>query len=369
MKVLHLISTKGFFGAENMVVNLARYHQKEGIWVCLGILENGQGQDNALVLEASKLGVPYNIFSCHGKLNFKTFTELKAFILKNGIDIIHSHGYKSDFYAFFSTLFVEVKRIATCHTWYSVNLKMRLYEWLDKLVLRKFDKVIVVSGILKNELSKKGFPKESVLEIYNGIEMEPFEKAEDVGYLRQEFNLNSHSKVIGTIARLAKDKGHHFMLEAVNRLKARQRTVKYLIVGEGPMRGSLESEARKLGIEGDIIFTGIRNDIPQLLKLIDIFVLPSLKEGLPLALLEAAAAKKAAIATRVGAVTQVIEDGKTGLLAEPADTDSLILAIDTLLDDRKLCGYLGNNAYEKVKDCFSLRRMAQDYLKVYKGLL
>ena len=125
---------------------------------------------------------------------------------------------------------------------------------------------------------------------------------------------------------------------------------------------------RNLGLEGNVIFTGIRNDIPQILNIIDIFVLPSLKEGLPIALLEAMAAKKPVIATRVGAIADVIEDRKTGLLIDPADKKEIFESIKSLLGNKEKANLLAENGYKKIKDEFSAENMAKEYIESYRGI-
>jgi glycosyltransferase involved in cell wall biosynthesis len=138
-----------------------------------------------------------------------------------------------------------------------------------------------------------------------------------------------------------------------------------LIVGDGPLMENLQKEADRL----PIIFTGIRKDMPRIYSAMDIFVLPSLIEGLPMALLEAMASKKPIVATRVGAIPQVIQDGHSGYLIDPGDTEGLAIAIMGLLADPQKAGKMAGNAYKVVREHYSSQKMAKEYEQVYREVL
>ena len=154
--------------------------------------------------------------------------------------------------------------------------------------------------------------------------------------------------------------------------------VVFLIVGDGPLRQDLQDKSSQLteaeGVKahrpgGPIVFAGVRNDMPEMYALMDIFVLPSRTEGLPMVLLEALAAKKPVVATTVGAVPGVIDHGHSGLLTQPGDVEDLSGAIIDLLDNPQKAQHLAQNGYERVKDHFSAQRMAEQYIEVYKDVL
>jgi glycosyltransferase involved in cell wall biosynthesis len=131
------------------------------------------------------------------------------------------------------------------------------------------------------------------------------------------------------------EKGHIYLLEAARQILDVVKDLKFLIIGDGPLRKALEEKSEELGIQKDVIFMGQRKDIPELLTAMDIFVLPSIKEGLPVALLEAMAAKRPVVATRVGAIPRVIESKDIGILVEPKDISGLRDALASLIDDPK----------------------------------
>ncbi|MFC1658436.1 glycosyltransferase family 4 protein [Candidatus Omnitrophota bacterium] len=369
MKVCHFISSGGFFGAENMIITLANEQLSAGADVCLGVFRNSQNPHLEISKAAASLNIPVKILECSGKFDLKAIFKIRDFIKKEDIEILHTHGYKANFYIFFSSFFLRAKRIATCHTWYSVNAKMKLYEWLDKLLLRRFDKITTVSEALKNEILGSGIAKDRISVINNGISLKGFEDPGDTAYLKNEFGLNENHKIIAVIARLARDKGHIYLLKAISKAIKAIPEISCLIIGDGQLRAQLELEARSLGLGNKVIFTGIRRDIPQLLSLTELIVMPSLKEGMPFAILEAMAAKKPIIASRAGAIPDMIEDGIDGLLVEPGDVDGLRIAIESLLKNQEKATLLARNGYEKIKSRFSSRKMAEDYIRVYQEAL
>jgi len=369
MKVLLLISTRGLFGAENVVLELLKQLPLYGLEPHIGILENSRRLYYPLEEEAKKNSLLVKIFPCKGKFDIRTVFEIRKFVRQNQITLIHSQGYKSNFFAFFATIFMNVKRITTCHTWYSVNTKMKFYEILDKILLRQFTKVVAVSDRLKDEIFKSGVPNNKIRVIDNGIDLSKFEKKESANYLKEEFNLAPKDRILGVISRLAPDKGHIYLLKAVRKILNIFPDIKCLIIGDGPLYGELKGWVENLKLDYAVTFTGLRKDIPQLLNLIDIFVLPSLKEGMPIALLEAMAARKSIVATKVGAIPKIIEDKKTGLLIRPRDADAIAKSVILLLKNEEMSRLLANNAFEKVKNEFSSPIMAQNYLELYKEAL
>jgi len=154
----------------------------------------------------------------------------------------------------------------------------------------------------------------------------------------------------------------------VKNIKDKFKTLKLLIVGDGPLKEDLKQETQRLGISNDVIFTGYRTDIPQLLSVMDIFVLPSLTEGLPMVLLEAMASRKPIIATNVGAIPKVINKDN-GLLVEPKDVTALQRAIEILLNDKGIKQKFASSSYETVMVKFSSEQMCSKYYELYKEVM
>ncbi len=392
MRVLHLISSGGFFGAERVVVTLAREQIKQGLGAYVGVFKNYNNPHLEVAQNAHKCNLPVEIFDCKGRFDIKTILSIRYFLRENKIDIIHSHGYKSNFYGLLSSLNMGIKNVATCHTWYSISLKLKFYERVDKLLLKRFNKVIAISEELKHNIIECGISKKKILVIDNGIDIgneEEYQKqgTEALGHkgkiepdggermakdrrvkIREEFGIRKDEKVVGIIGRLANSKGHIYFLEAAKKILTVFPNTKFLIVGDGPLMKDLKLKVGSLRLENKVIFTGIRRDIPEILDIIDVFVMSSLKEGMPIVLLEAMAARKPIVATRVGAIPEIIKDGYTGLLVEPGDEKKLADLIVGLLKDKEKASFLAQNGYEKVINEFSSKKMAEKYIKIYKSI-
>jgi glycosyltransferase involved in cell wall biosynthesis len=205
--------------------------------------------------------------------------------------------------------------------------------------------------------------------IDNGIDLQRFSNQKRNNLLKEYFGIKGKSKVIGTIARLTKEKGHIYLIEAAKNILSVFPDTIFLIVGDGNERDRLEKQVMKLGLKDKVIFTGKRKDIIDILSIIDIFVLPSITEGLPIALLEALASRLPVVATNVGAVSKVIIDRETGLLTEPRSPELLSNAILELLSNWERAEQFGYQGYRKVEKEFSAKAMAEQYFDFYRKIL
>ncbi len=373
-RVLHLISSGGFFGAENAVLQLARASSALGVETFVGVFENSQNPNVELAAKAKATGIETTIVPCGGKLDPLAALEIRSFLTTRKVDVLHTHGYKADTYGLLASAFLGIGRVTTCHNWPGTSAKMEFYKRLNRFLLRKFDRVVAVSPILRDDLvSKKAVAHRKISVIGNGVDVEAFGSPNASGnwglsLLRRNLGIRSHDKVIGTVGRLSTEKGHVYLLKAFERVTKDVRQAKLLIVGDGDEMGSLKIAARELGIHGSIILTGKRDDIPSLLRLMDVFVLPSLTEGLPMAVLEAMASKIPVIATEVGAVPMVIVHRQTGILIQPKDVQGMADEIIDLLGHPDKARHLAEQGYRRIESRFSSTKMAEQYLEVYRSL-
>jgi len=232
---------------------------------------------------------------------------------------------------------------------------------LDRLALRRFDRIAAVSEIVAGKLRKSGIKQNRIAYIANGVPI-PERKAQPS--LAIEINKGKRL-LIGTVARLSAEKGLNIFLEAAKQLTAEFPEALFVIVGEGPERAVLEQQARMLGLEGKVIFAGARSDLGGVYASLDVFIMTSFNEGMPLALLEAMAAGLPVVATSVGAIPSLIPDASKGALIEPGSSAAIVQAITPLLRDGELRRRVGENAREHVRENFSAGRMAERYLQLY----
>ena len=242
-------------------------------------------------------------------------------------------------------------------------MRERFYAGLDRFVLKNFDGVIGVSPPIGSTLQKSWVPRDKVSVIANGIDFSPLLTVED-NASRREFGSDL---TIGIVGRLARQKGHTFLFAAARGILEKFPGARFVVIGEGPDRKSLEVMAADLGITNSVCFAGYRGDMPNVYAGLDLMVLPSLDEGLPMTLLEAMAAKRAVIASAVGAVPEVIEHGQNGLLVQPGKADDLEQAILLVLGDAPLRRRLAEGARKSVSR-YSSDRMARNYLDFYQRM-
>jgi glycosyltransferase involved in cell wall biosynthesis len=192
--------------------------------------------------------------------------------------------------------------------------------------------------------------------------------------LRRELGIDAHTPLVGVVSRLTRLKGLEHFLEAAAMVRSRVPDIRFVIVGEtSPMDrgylGQLQRYAERCGVAQDVIFTGLRRDVPAVLSSLTVSVMPSLNEALSNVVLESMAAGAPTVATRVGGTPEAIVDGVTGLLVPPADSAALADAIVRLLHDRQLAAYLGRAARERIADHFSVKRMVRATEDLYVRLL
>jgi glycosyltransferase involved in cell wall biosynthesis len=211
-------------------------------------------------------------------------------------------------------------------------------------------------------------PEARVTTIPNGIDVERFAVPLDTSSLHRELGIREGALVIGSIGRLMEQKGMEYLLQAFARLSRRGSDMKLVIVGEGELRQDLECLARHLQVSDRVVFTGIRNDIPHLMRLFDVFVLPSLWEGQPITIVEAMAAGRAIVATDVGGNAEILHHGEFGVLVSPRDENALADAIDALLSDAARAGGLGKRAASHAERELTSASMVRRYEELFAAI-
>ncbi len=238
MKVLHLISSSGFFGAENVLIELSKELRDTSFSPFIGVLKNLHNPHLEAAEEAKKYNLPIKIFPCKGKLDLKTIVSIRKFLGQQKIDIIHTHGYKSNLYALASSLGMKVYRVTTCHNWLGESQKMKFYARLDKIFLNRSNKIVAVSDSVIQEILKHNISPKKVKIIYYGINLERFTNTTNRHKIKikSEFGIEEGSRVIGTVGRLTKEKGHVYLLQAARKILQKYPETVFLIIGDGPLR-------------------------------------------------------------------------------------------------------------------------------------
>lgn len=233
---------------------------------------------------------------------------------------------------------------------------------------RDIDVLIAVSQNVKEVLIRGGLDPGKIRVIPDGIDYSLFDEAASSDYLRREMSFGSDDFLVGIIAHLADHKGHKYLIRATQILKEKAPKIKVIIVGSGPLRMKLDKQARDIGVEDIVYFLGFREDIPQILSSLDLFVLTSYLEGFGSSILDAMACRLPVVATQVGGIPELIVHEETGLLVPPRRSRSLAEAILRIYENRELGDKLGQRGYELVHRKFSARAMASKILLVYERI-
>ena len=364
MRILQLISSGGMYGAEAVILNLARCLDAAGHHSVLGVFANSAGGDVQLHREALARNLQSHLLPCSGQFDRRMLAQLRQLVREHRIDVVHAHGYKADVYAYFALRRAGVPLVSTCHTWKNTDLKVRVYGILDRMVLRRFASIAVVSEALRSTLLHAGFPARKLRLIPNGIDITPFQQA--AANSRAAFGILAAPR-IGLIGRLSPEKGIDLFLRAAAIVHRQLPEAHFVIAGDGPQRAALELLAAQLGLSPHVRFLGRSNAMPELLASFDLVVSASRDEGLPITLLEAMAGARPIVATTVGEVPTVLDGGKAGMLVPPEDIHALAEAILTTVEDpdRRRC--YAEQAARRVATHFSAEQMSAHYLTLYRN--
>jgi glycosyltransferase involved in cell wall biosynthesis len=253
--------------------------------------------------------------------------------------------------------------VATAHLFIHIASRRGIY--LQRLISTCVDRYIAVSAEVARGLRENfGIADGQIEVVHNAIPIARFDRSAPQG-LRAALTRGAERPIVLTPARLHPQKGHDVLLDAIRGVPE----ATFVLAGDGPLRGPLEARARALGIADRVVFLGERDDVPDLLAAADLFVLPSLWEGLPLSLLEAMAAEKPVIATAIGGTDEAVSDGRTGLLVPPSDPVALAEAIRRLLRDPDLARQLAHAGKARVQREFAEGPMVARISGIYEELL
>ena len=290
----------------------------------------------------------------HGKISPANITGIASLIESEPADIVHLHGYSA---ANFGRIAARLKGIPNIVHEHAV-LKVQPHQYIaDKLLARLTDVAIAVSGNVKEfMIHSRSIPKHKIQTIGNGIQLDKYRKLDETlkQKKRHELGIVDNVKIVGTVTRLREEKGNEYLIRALPMILEQGLDFTLLIVGDGPLRGELESLVNDLGVESVVKFLGFRSDVPELLSLFDIQVIPSLTEGFPLCLAEAMAAGNAIVASEVGGMKEIGRDGETVLFAPAKDPQSLSEKILHLLKDKKHANKMAENA-KSYSEVFSIK--------------
>jgi len=363
MNILYIANHLNSGGITSYLLSLASGMKEKGHNVFIAA-HSGEKLDKFLQLGVNFIRIPIKTKKEIGLGVFLSFLKLKDECKKHKIDIVHSNSRTTQVVGCLLERFGKVPHLSTCHGFFKRRVTRRILgSWGEK--------VIAVSQPVKEHLIRDfGVKEKNITLIYNGIEVARFKNhdAQFKAKMKRDLGL-ADAPVVGIVGRLSDVKGHSYLIEAMQEVLKKIPQARLVIVGEGKMKKRLVSLSRRLEIAKSILFIPSVKETRDILSIMDVFAMPSLKEGLGLALMEAMATGLAVIGSNVGGIKDLVQDGQTGLLVEPANVVSLASAISQLFMDSEKRTRLGHQAQIFISQNFTQEKMVAETEKVYEEYL
>ncbi|MBP1747632.1 MAG: glycosyltransferase [Deltaproteobacteria bacterium] len=344
--ILFLLQTLRTGGSERLVMDLCRYldPDKFNCYVAAFI-------DGALHEKFEEMRIPTTVISIRSakKDALRTMREISDYIGRNTIHVVNAHHFTPFFYSFYGARRHGCKLFYTVHSRAEIAAANMFWSFIRGVMIRFSDAAIGISQDVGDAIKKQfGIGANKVLTLANAVNYRRFMGEADRKAKRREIGLADNDIVIGCVGNLRKDKNYPNLIKAFKIIHTRMRGTKLIIVGEGKRHHDLETLIDDLGLENSTFLLGARNDIPELMRVMDIYCLCSFSEGLPLSLLEAMSAGLPIVGTDVRGIQDVVEHGKTGLLVPSDDPEKLSEALLRMIGDRELARDLSLKGREYV---------------------
>jgi glycosyltransferase involved in cell wall biosynthesis len=361
VRVVEVMATGTNGGAQEHVYNLISRIDRDAYDVSLVSLSPGSG-----VRKIERLGIPVTVID---EPDDAIATGILAAHLADlRPDVIHNHMYRAEVVG--TKAAIALGEAGLRRPWViSTVHSSRVRPCEDQEEMRRLtpsmNHLIVVSNSIDRKVVEEGRTTAPRSLIYNGVDLDRYDHQEPCCTLREEFGMEPDSQIVGVVGRLELEKGHPTLLEAWPMVLEAEPLAYLLIVGEGSRLDALQEIAHELGVERHVVFTGRRDDIPAITAAFDVAVLPSYREAQGLTILEAMALARPVVASNVGGIPEMIEDGVTGLLVPPQDPPALAAAIARLLRDHQLADVIGRAGHDLTHDRFCVQLMVSAIQALY----
>jgi len=370
-KVLRLLATNFFGGPEKQIIeHLKRLNPK----LFQGVLASFRewGEANELLEMAAAQGLTHYSIPMHGPFDFRAQFHLNRIIRSEGIDILVVHHYKACVMGWWAGRKFRIPVLAYSRGYTAENRKMAFYYCLERKVLKHVSGVVAVSAGQGKRLRDYGIRPANFWVVHNAISVN-CSPNEDSSAQRAKVLAGLHiplnTKIIVTAGRLSPEKGHRYLVEAIPKVYSEKNDTFFVFCGDGPMAEKIRQQAKDLGVLHRCRFVGFRRDLAEIFSVMDLMVLPSLSEGLPNVVLEAFAASKPVVASDIGGVPEVVEEGISGYLAPPGRPEPLARAILKMLGDPAKMQSMGAAGYERVRREFTFEAQTEKLEAIYRQMI
>lgn len=378
IKILQIISSSNIGGAEKLLLSLLKYLDKDKFEAYVACPPDGLMFKNFKKYAREIQALNFN----HLLLKPTTIFSLKKYMQQKKIDIVHTHLFNADLAGIIAAKFARVPcKITTMHGYNFSStgefdlrsIKNFFFSFIYRFVYLFCDNVITVCRSIKQDLMQRPgikIKEEKIKVINSAIDLEEISNCNrGVNSDFKDPLVNNNTKFVGIIANLDKVKCHRILLSAIPQILKEEAKTRFLFVGDGKEKGYLQRMVRRLKIEDNVVFLGLQEQVTGIISICDLIVLPSLFESRPLIIMEAMALGKPIVATRVGGISELVEDEKTGLLVPPRNSEKLAEAILRLLKNKELSLEMGGRGQVKVQELFSLKNMVKETEKTYLELV
>lgn len=368
LRILHICETSGTGGAETVLLNIVNRLGADKYLSTVVLFRDGW-----LRRKLAENDVTTVILNSSRSYNLSLLYRIWRTIRKLGIHLVHSQLPDANAYSCLAGFAARVPIVTTYHGKLAVSPHGISSDSFKLSLVKRFStKTVTVSKYLKNDLtSKAGFPSSKVQVIYNGVDWERFDRSIDRAAKRRELGFGPHEKLVGMVANLRETKGYEYFVRAAKIISEKIPKSRFLIVGDGPatLKEMIKEEIKALGLTDWVTLLGFREDIPEILGILDLFILSSTSEGLSIATIEAMGAGLPVVVTACGGPQEIVENGKTGFLVPPRDAESLAEKALLSLSNRELADSMGRKAQIHARASFGIESMIRKYETVYRECL
>jgi len=368
LNILHYIETGGPGGAETVLLNIARSIDR-GRFNSTAVLH----ESDWLHEQLSSSGVEAEIIPSRRSWDIFFLMKFIGYCRRHKIALIHSHLFGANLYSCLAGAVLGIPVIATFHNELFFGGRLEKFMAIKSVIIRKFaSRLVFVAEFMKRDYLKYlKLSEDRMLTVYNGIDLKGYNEEIDKSALKKGLGIEEGDLIVGHVANFRAPKGHNYLIEAASIVCQRIPRARFILVGhlgDGTIKREIEGKITDLGLKENVRILGFRKDVSRVLQLMDIFVLSSTSEGLPLSVIEAMGSSKAVVVTNVGGLPEIVVPGRTGYLVEAKDAGALAEKIMILLDDEALRKQMGEGGRKLVEERYSLRAMVDNYQQLYEDL-
>jgi glycosyltransferase involved in cell wall biosynthesis len=362
-------------GPDKTIMLSAEQHDRTRVSVVVAYIRDVHDREFSVRERANRREFTFYEIEEHCKFDTRVLRTLRDIVLRHEINLIHSHDYKSDLFAYLIRRRLwrqQISLVSTAHAWVMLGLRGAIYRWLDLWLMRRFDHLIAVSQATKDEMTTARVSGARISVIHNAIDTNVWSPGPSGNELLAEFGLKQSFPVVGYVGRIMPEKDLVTWLRAAALVAEKYPNARFILVGDGrdgTTLDELKNLAGSLGIADKVIFPGYRLNLLPFYASFDIFVLTSLREGLPNCILEAMAMGIPVVTVDVAGVKELVSDGLTGYVLPQGDAHGVAQAISALTDDPKLRSKMGQAGCTKVEQEFSFIQRLRRIENLYEHLV